>query len=250
MHDQTSHWVPVDSRRLLSTADAEHVARFVESVSQLEQLARRLPAVVHMMRDDMNGQPQAAAADRGDGAQVLWCWSHERSTRECDEAGELCTGELGRDISDPTGNAAVIPDRAKRDLAALFSRLDHLVSTSHVLLGLAAGYPTDTVEREQLGPDDEIGTVWCRSCWKDNKTCEPIALRKEGKPYYAGLCRWCGRTRALIGGNRLDPSDQRGDPPTWMVAKHHSGERITQGDIDKATKAVPKATSKKGRRRK
>lgn len=250
-------WMSIDSRRVLPAAQAEQVARFADTVRQLDALLLRLPAVLHLMRDDMAGQPRAAAAHGGDDGHPLaryWCFEHERSLADCDEEGLACLGELSVGPSDPVGNAAVARDQAARDQRALLHRMQELVSVGTRMLGVVAGYPTSPSELEHPTLDDEVGTTWCRSCWKDEKYCEPVSARPDGKPYYVGLCRWCGRTRKAIGGDRLVASDQRGDPPTWLVAKHHRGERVTPGDIARAAERVPaaakKAAAKKGRKRK
>lgn len=103
-------------------------------------------------------------------------------------------------------------------------------------------YPTAPVERAAVddpGPGDE----WCRCCWKDRKHCTPITLRPDGQPFYRGLCRWCGQTSKDLGA----------EPPTWLVAKRHRGERITEGMMAKARSEVPKgkrkAKTKTGARR-
>jgi hypothetical protein len=248
-------WVSADSRRLVSASEQDQVQRFTAVVHELESLSLRLAAVLHVMRECQAGQPQAARSHRegdDDGRSPLgqlWCWEHERSLAVCIERdGLLCTGELGRDISDPVGNAAILADRATRDREMLLRRLEELTSKGMQVLGLAANYPTSSAELDNPEPDDEVGTVWCRSCWKDNKACEPVYLRPGAdKPLYAGLCLWCGRHRAAIGGAKLPATDQRGDPPTWMVEKHRRGDRVTKGDIDRAAKSVPRPKGKKRR---
>lgn len=250
-----TEWVPVDSRRVMTAVEAERVARFDAAVGELEKLTRRLPGVLALMRSDMAGQPRSALAGLGEDDEApepeLWCWAHERSTRDCLEVGLVCSGEIARDVSDRTGEAGIIPDRAAADHKAMLRQLDRLASTAHQLLGLAAAYPTQAAERitAEAGPGDEVGTLWCRSCWKDGKRCEPVKINPATDlPYYTGLCLWCGRTRKAIGGNSLPASDQRGDPPTWLVAKHHGPDRVTPGDYELAAKAVPKPDGK-GRRR-
>jgi len=249
------HWVPADSRRLVSAAEADQVQRFTAVAREIEALAQRLPAVLHVMRDCQAGQPQAAASHRegdDDGRDPLgqlWCWEHERSLAECLEVeGRPCAGEVdqGRDISDPVGNAGILADRAARDRTMLLKRMGELSSLGMQLLGLAANYPTAAAELDNPDPDDEVGTVWCRSCWKDAKACEPVYVdRTTGRPRYTGLCLWCGRTRKEIGGSKLPVLDQRGDPPTWMVEKHRRGERVTPGDYERAARSVPAPKKKK-----
>jgi hypothetical protein len=242
-------WVSADSRRLVSASEQDQVQRFTAVVHELESLSLRLAAVLHVMRECQAGQPQAARSHRegdDDGRSPLgqlWCWEHEQSLAVCiDRDGLLCTGELGRDISDPVGNAAILVDRATRDREMLLRRLEELTSKGMQVLGLAANYPTSSAELDNPDPDDEVGTTWCRSCWKDNKTCTPITTRlSTGQRYYRDRCRWCGDMTKTIGG----------EPPTWLVAKHLRGERITTGHVDQAKKAVAltKKTKKAKKRR-
>jgi hypothetical protein len=243
----------VESRGFVTAADQELLARFGACVRELGRIDRRLPAALHVMRDSLGGQPKAAASHReGDDAgdedadrRRLWCEEHEQSLDRCDPTGP-CEGLRDREISDPTGTAAVAFDPAASDMATVRKRLDGIVRQAVELAALLAAYPTDVQVREQLGPDDEIGTVWCRCCWKDDKYCEPITTRssgpKAGSPYYVGLCRWCGQMKAELGF----------EPPTWMVAMRHRGERIGPGHVEKALEqrpATPKKSKGRGKRK-
>lgn len=50
---------------------------------------------------------------------------------------------------------------------------------------------------------------WCRSCIRVD-VFEPIGVRPSGEPYYADLCRWCGRNRG-----------EGAQPTLDMVRVHH-----------------------------
>jgi len=242
----TAGWVTADSRRVrLPTDDQDRVDRMADAITEMGKLHRRLPAILSMMRDCQLGVPGGG----GDGPVWNWCKEHERSTRECDALGLLCEGEP--DVrSDPTGNAGVGFDHAARDYRDALRLADLVTSTARRLSILAAGYPTDQVILDAPEPDDLIGTKYCRACYKDNKDLTEVTLRKSGKaagrPYFAGLCKWCGDRAADIGG----------DPPVWMVAMHHRGDRVGPGHLARARQelaAKPKTrtTSKgKGKRRK
>ena len=99
--------------------------------------------------------------------------------------------------------------------------------------GGVVAYPTEAVERAQLGPDDEIGTRYCVCCYKDDRRLELITVRSSGKqagkPYYRDRCKWCGERTSMLGF----------DPPAWMIAAHHRGERITPGMMLKAKNERP-----------
>lgn len=67
---------------------------------------------------------------------------------------------------------------------------------------------------------------WCVSCWRNDRTCNPIALRPTGEPYYKDRCRPCGEWQAEYGQ----------DPPMSILKLRHDGRRVTQADVDEALK--------------
>lgn len=229
-------WVSIESRLALSAQDEEIVRHLAAASMALADLTARFPAVLHLLRDDAAGQPRSGLG-RSSGDQDPWCWAHERPTSRClAEFGWPCAGELSSGPSDPTGSAAVAGDRASidrlefgRDVQKLAQLVDRMVKRS-------ATYPTLAVEMDTVdaGPGEE----WCRVCWKDNKHCTPVTLKPGTRtPFYRGLCRWCGQTRREIGG----------DPPTWLVAMRHRGERIHEGVLAKA-RAELRSQGKKTRK--
>lgn len=244
--------ISIESRRLVSAADEQLLARAGGAVRALGRLDPKLPAVMHQIRDVLGGQPRAAASHREgddeDGSQArarLWCEEHERTVVQCDAEGLVCTDlSTPRGISDPVGLAATSNDPAAADLRRVRHLLDQLVRTTLELVAIADAYPTTAIQIEKFDASDLVGTEWCRCCWKDDKYCEPIALRtsgaQAGKPYFSGLCLWCGRMKNTLGF----------DPPTWMVELHHRGERIGPGLIEKAMRERPAPAPKKGKKRK
>ncbi len=58
----------------------------------------------------------------------------------------------------------------------------------------------------------DLEDLWCVSCHRDHKHCEPVSDR------YKGLCRWCGSYKGEYG--HL--------PPLALLERRHRGERITQ----------------------
>lgn len=240
-------WLEVDSRRHLSAVDRDVVARTLELARQADRVARVLPATLHLIRDNMAGQPRAAASDATGSGRRPWCWVHERSVDECDRAGEVCLGEVLSGPSDPVGDAAVSGDRAAGHHRELLRKLSVAANALEAAAAIMAGYPAQPAQLEEPGVDDEVGTVWCRACHKDDRYCQPITVRRStGKPYYTGLCKWCGETSAVIGA----------DPPTWLVEKHHRGERVMPADIERARQSVerskkssPRSSKPKSRRR-
>lgn len=246
--------VPIDSRRHTAAADEELLARASAAVRALARLQRRLPAVLHVMRDHQSGQPAAAAAPVGgadpDGQADrarLWCTTHERSLAGCEPDDLSCRIDPGRQISDHVGRAAVGHDMAAADMRAMRQLLHALVDSTVKMVAIADSYPTSTVELEKPDASDLVGTEWCRCCWKDDRYMEPITLRQSGpqagRPYFTGLCLWCGRMRSTLGF----------EPPTWLVAMHHRGERINEGHLERARRERPAeapAKPRKGKKRK
>lgn len=235
-------WTPVDSRGLLSSADQALVHRFAQAVTELDQFRLRLPAVLHVMRDNQAGQPKGAMVTDRDGGPVPWCWLHEQDITACDADGYQCTGEIVTGPSDTTGQAAVVADRAARHHHELTHRMESIVRVARDIMGIEAGYPTGVLEDEEVEPSP--GQDLCRACWKDSRYAQHIELRADGSPYYRGLCRWCGQQRKIIGGDKLPATNHAGDPPTWMVEMHHRGQRILPHHHARAAKAVATAVSR------
>lgn len=111
------------------------------------------------------------------------------------------------DYSDPTGDRAVKPDPASRDLAELDKRLrrargDIAVVTAIFQRHQAARTPGQIkdvriVAEGELDPGH--GDEWCSSHLRV-AVLEPVETRKSGehagKPYYKGMCRQCGELLA------------------------------------------------------
>jgi hypothetical protein len=225
-----ARWQPIDSRQAMAKPDADLLAQVLHAMPELYRLVRQFPAIMTMAREAMTGHPKAASLTRN-GEQRPWCWVHGQTTKECEEEGDNCAGELLTGPSDPTGNAALISDRAKRrhrDLTDRMSRLVHLVADA---VAIAADFPVEPIEPATLtGPGEE----WCRSCWKDDHYCEPITVDRHGHAYYAGLCRWCGDFNAANGF----------EPPTWILEARHRGERITSTQIREEKRRRAERTGK------
>jgi len=199
-------WLGVDSRRPLSGKDQAMVTRLVEALMEADRLALELPAVLHLMRDHQAGQPRA------------------QSLTPSTAGGDWVDDDVERPTGhhDPTGDAAVRPDRAVSDQRQLHRHVEAAISHIDAAIAVANGYPTQAVEPADVEPTP--GSELCKSCWKDRKYCQPVTLRPDGVPYHSGLCRWCGEARKSIGA----------DPPTWMLERRHRGERITTTMIEKA----------------
>lgn len=145
-------------------------------------------------------------------------------------------GSSGTTLTQPERLANRIHhDPAIRDLATLDRATRHLYANVADIYGVVTAWgqptrhaqPTDDDGTEGPGPD------WCRSCWRDDRHCEPVRA--------AGLCRWCADWNLANG--QL--------PPVEILRARHQGRRITSALIDTCTKAAhaTKQHSKKKRRK-
>ncbi|MCU1356399.1 MAG: hypothetical protein JWM89_1817 [Acidimicrobiales bacterium] len=229
-------WTPVDSRHVLPATDQALRTRLGEVLEELDRLQLQFGPKVRMMRDAMAGQPQAARTTH-DGREWPWCWIHEQTIDRCDEAGEVCDGEITGGPSDPTGNAGVVRDRAAQDHKDLTRLLELVVRAGNQALDIAVRYPTTQVEPVDIDPGP--GELYCRCCYKDNQRLELITRRDNGngRPYYPGLCIWCGRRRAALGLNM--------DPPTWMVQMRHRSQPINETHMARARQELERVAELK-----
>lgn len=246
-------WRSIEAHHL-SAADRE----LLDRVATLERHAHRtrliLPAALAAMRSGMAGQPKSAtygapdqvdADDDRDPRALLWCFDHERTADQCDvpridEEGVVLSGCPGVKLtgpSDPTGSAALGSDTASHARQQLARELTKSFTAMDAVEAILAAWPVVPSMVEDAEPSP--GEDWCVICWKDDRYCEPITTRRgSGQPYYRDRCRWCGDMTKLLGG----------DPPSWMVARRHRGERISQAEIAKATREKPGKNKKRTRK--
>ena len=103
------------------------------------------------------------------------------------------------DYADPTGNRAIKPDQASRDLVELDRRLRNARADVTVMLSIfqrhqAARTPAQiedirTVAEREL---DALGDDWCKSHLRVG-VLEPVTINKrDGSPYYRDQCKSCG----------------------------------------------------------
>jgi hypothetical protein len=204
---------------------ARHTRRRLvdQAVIDVFDCQRLLDGSLELIDDCLAGHPQAARYDGHEVELRLWCFTHERDHRRCEHDGLACGG-VPVTGTDPTGDAGTSVDSA----AAAQVNIDRAV------LALATAAQTLAVEltswappsQDMQRPDPSSATApdgWCTSCWRDNRTHEPIGLRPGGTaPYYAGLCEWCGRFRKAQGYL----------PPIELLRKRHSANpRISEADV-------------------
>jgi len=242
---QAKHgFVGIDSRGVPTKREEEVIIRLGRALPESDRLQRRLAATLSVIRDNMAGHPRGASGDVDPRARLI-CSVHERPLVKCDELEDTeCKGEYGLERSDPTGSAASGFDVADRDRKELLARIDRACQLLEEAVQIAARYPVHPTQLEDVTPSP--GEEWCRSCWKDDKYCEPITMKKgTNTPYHRGLCKWCGDRAKELGG----------DPPTWMVTKRHRGERVSSADMERAKQWIQttgdgaKATRRRSKKR-
>ena len=208
-----STWRGIDTRRVLPAADLALVTRFGEALMEADRLQVELAATLH---------------------QIRWHHTDAITVDTSPDDTEPPTGHR-----DPAGNAGIGPDRAAGDLKRMRRLIETAIAALDQAAAIAGSYPTGAEVSPEVEPTP--GEDWCLACWKDAKYHSPVALRPDGMPRFKGLCRWCGEFRQT---NRFEP-------PTWLLALKHRGERITDGMVDKAKeehrRLHPKA---KGKRKK
>lgn len=223
-HHEAAHtWSPVDSRRILDDNDSQLLTRLVDALADAGHLALQLPALANIMRDHENGQPRAAT----------YTPSSAPAPHATEDEAEAPTGH-----TDPTGDAGITHDQARRDERNLRKHLNTAIAAIYRATAIAAAYPAEAATRPEI--EATPGEDWCRCCWKDDHYCEPIPLDTTGAPYYRGLCRWCGAFKAREGF----------EPPTNLVEVHHRGDRVTPGMVATARLEWQRLNTKKGRKKK
>lgn len=145
-------------------------------------------------------------------------------------SGSLEPGR-GSERSDPTGKAGTsgwVGD-AERDLREFNDALDRLHAA---VLDVARVIDDWTPpERAKVSDGDGFSDLFCRSCWRVDQTCTPVARRADGRPYYTGMCLWCGRLCAELG-LKKDVL-----PPLELVKRHlQGGDKVVARNPDGSTR--------------
>ena len=192
--------------------------------SDLDAALTLLEPSLDLIHDSLNGHPKAARYDRDGGRTQLWCWYHERDHSVCEMEASACGGTpIGG--HDPTGDAATQPDPAAHARRNIERHTRALHQTAQTLLAELARWQPASSDMQH--PDSRSATApdgWCTSCWRPPVSQhQPVSRRRDGTPYYAGLCKWCGDFKATYA--RL--------PPTAVLVHRHSGRNVTQNLIDR-----------------
>lgn len=128
-----------------------------------------------------------------------------------------------RDIEDRVGDRAASKyhDEVLTTIARVRADLARLLRIADLVDPPAA----ITLKSGQLQIAQVAAEGWCVSCWRNDKTCNPIALRPNKQPYYKDRCRPCGEWKHEHGQ----------DPPMSILAMRHAGRRVTTADVAMAT---------------
>lgn len=202
---------PATRRRLLEQTDTD-----------LTTARQLLEASLELIHDSLHGHPQAARYDDQRRTR-LWCFTHERNHTRCEHDGLPCGG-TPITTTDPTGDAATTTDQAATAQHDIDRRITTLATFSRALLDELTRWQPPSTDMQH--PDPTSATApdgWCTSCWRDNRTHEPITTRPDGTPYYTGLCRFCGGFR----------TEYRQLPPLAILRLRHTGRRITETVINR-----------------
>lgn len=150
-----------------------------------EDLLRALSVVdvrVAAMRDAQNGQPGAQRFDTSGRASVLWCDRHEREVRECEADGHDCDGET-LELHDPTGEAAMRPDRGAAALRRVERLAGRAAETADAITRVLGEWGPNVVVNERAG----IGS--CEDCGRYCDGVKDNRLRPVGEHRYCNACR-------------------------------------------------------------
>jgi hypothetical protein len=107
-------------------------------------------------------------------------------------------------------------DEQQRDRRALEDAAKAAFLKATVVYDVATRWGQPLHERQSVDSPDEM---WCKSCWRDDKHHEPVAIGR-----YKTWCRFCGDWKAAH--KRL--------PPVEILEARHSGRRITSTMVEKA----------------
>lgn len=145
-----------------------------------------------------------------------------------DEEGEarVRQGRSDVDEEDRKGDAAAA--RYRSELTSLAGRVYADLARIETIITVCNPDQPERLANRDLLAAQVAAEGWCPSCWRDDQHLQEIELRKStGKPYYRGLCRWCGGWKG----------DTGSIPPVWIVKKHHR-RTLNAADIEKATGRV------------
>lgn len=181
--------------------------------------------VLDRIHDQQTTGLVTGSSDHSASRSVMWCWTHSRELHQCHRDDDCDHGACRAEsiaANDPTGEAAVRPDRASAHLDELERLAKRLCADGERIVRILADYqlrPATDKER-QISQGGETG---CWSCarlpnphidgeqrWEP--TYRDVPLGGERKP----LCSWCWSWHRDTG--QLPSVDD--------LKRHHAGQRV------------------------
>lgn len=214
----TDGWVNLGDRRArLHTAADRRLIRRAHTVAQTTAvIAAELGAKLHVIRDNLAGHPAAASYEQDRVA------GH---TTVVDDRGVPMPGTV-----DPTGEAAIHPDRAAADHAELVRHVATLERHATTVADLLGRYDARTPTDKERRDAERAHDPGCASCariphpstggprWEPPVTTQPTdANGNLAQPQW--LCWWCRRW--VLDTGRL--------PTVAELADHHAGKPVRRG---------------------
>jgi hypothetical protein len=144
-----------------------------------------------------------------------------------ERGGGLVDAETDDRIDDRREDAAAA--RYKPELETLTKRIEADLARLVRIHAICNPEPAKSLATRDMQVSQVEADGWCGHCWTDDQFLEPIALRPSiapipSRPYYRGLCRWCGAFK----------SEHGALPPISLLRLHHRQKPITEADVEKA----------------
>lgn len=190
-----------------------------DAIELLDRAAPVLPQRLADMDAALNGHPRSGALDSvGGRGKTTFCEVHQRERCECG------AGTPFANLSDPTGEAGIRPDRAAQDRAKLEAALRSIGRQAEEVVRLLGKYqPRQATEKERLATlahnerEDACASCARLEVAKGVARWEPASrsvrmLDGSRQP----LCAWCRQWLAEV--SRL--------PSVAELEAHHRGQRV------------------------
>lgn len=212
------------ARRLIADDAADTLTRVANHLAHVEGGH----TVLDRIGGALAGHLRAASWDQTGSGRPPWCWTHQRDVTACHLDGLDCDGET-IEVADPTGEAALTPDKAARDLTELDRRLRRIANDADVILAVLGRWTPRATREDERAKLTAINTPnpCCDNCSRveitpGRRVWEP-PLRD--KPTNVGgvlsqarvLCRWCYehvRSTGVV-------------PDLTELRDRHQGNRVT-----------------------
>lgn len=173
---------------LEDTAGKASVSNLRAASEDIDRVLTVLPERMLAIIDAMNGHPAGRGFDsQGGRSSTSFCEVHGQERCPCG------SGTTYAHRSDPTGEIAGLPDRAKRDHDRVVALAKSIRRQSDELAAIVARYASrqPTVEERRQTLADNERDVSCWSCARDrahyalaHRTAEVAGERRQ-------LCWWC-----------------------------------------------------------